>query len=276
VLTATLMALGAAALHAGWNLAVKRNDDSHLALWGQFFVAMLVAGGVLVGWWVLFDAPSFAWKYTLLSGVTHLPYSVLLVRAYNSGDFSVSYPIARGGGAVGAAVLGVVLLDDSLSPLTAVGIVVAAVGFFLLSRGSLRQMRFALATAAIIGIYTAIDATGVRESADPAAYALSIFVTTGISVSAWTFTTRRGAALVAFRAQWRQFCIAAVGTLGSYCLVLLAMREAPVGYVAVLRESSVLIAAFAGWKVLGEADHLRRIGGAAVVLVGLVALVAGG
>ena len=270
------MALAAACLHAGWNLAVKRNTDSGLALWGQFFIAMFIAGGALIGWWLFFDGPSFAWQYTLLSGITHLPYSMLLVRAYNTGDFSVSYPIARGGGAVGAAVLGVVLLDDVLSPLTLAGIVMAAVGFFLLSRGSLRQMRFALATAVIIGIYTAIDATGVRESADPAAYALSIFVTTGMSVSAWTFITRRKEALVALRMQWKQFGFAAIGTLGSYCLVLLAMRQAPVGYVAVLRESSVLIAAFAGWKLLGEVDHRRRIGGAAVVLVGLIALVAGG
>lgn len=276
MLTATLMALAAACLHAGWNLAVKRNTDSGLALWGQFFIAMFVAAGILLGWWILFDGPSFAWRYTLLSGVTHLPYSMMLVRAYQTGDFSVSYPIARGGGAVGAAVLGVVLLDDVLSPLTAAGIVIAASGFFLLSRGSLRQMRFALATAVIIGIYTAIDATGVRESADPAAYALSIFVTTGLSVSAWTFTTRRREAFAALRTQWRQFGFAAIGTLGSYCLVLLAMRRAPVGYVAVLRESSVLIAAFVGWKLLGEADHRRRIGGAAVVLVGLAALVTGG
>ncbi|MEY3358305.1 MAG: hypothetical protein RIR87_1364, partial [Actinomycetota bacterium] len=250
VLTATFMALAAACLHAGWNLAVKRNVDSGLALWGQFFIAMFIAGGVLIGWWLFFDGPSFAWQYTLLSGVTHLPYSMMLVRAYNTGDFSVSYPIARGGGAVGAAVLGVVLLDDVLSPLTVAGIVTAAVGFWLLSRGSLRQMRFALATAVIIGVYTAIDATGVRESGDPAAYALSIFVTTGMSVSAWTFTTRRNEALAALRSQWKQFGFAAVGTLGSYCLVLLAMRRAPVGYVAVLRESSVLIAAFAGWKLL--------------------------
>jgi len=276
VLTATLMALAAACLHAGWNLAVKRNTDSGLALWGQFFIAMFVAAGVLLGWWILFDGPSFAWQFTLLSGITHLPYSMMLVRAYQTGDFSMSYPIARGGGAVGAAVLGVVLLDDVLSPLTAVGIVIAASGFFLLSRGSLRQMRFALTTAVIIGIYTAIDATGVRESADPAAYALSIFVTTGLSVSAWTFATRRTEAFAALRTQWKQFGFAAVGTLGSYCLVLLAMRRAPVGYVAVLRESSVLIAAFVGWKLLGEVDHRRRIGGAAVVLVGLAALVAGG
>ncbi|NBP17514.1 MAG: hypothetical protein EBU98_02525 [Actinobacteria bacterium] len=276
VLTATLMALAAACLHAGWNLAVKRNVDSGLALWGQFFIAMLIALGALGVWWIIDGRPDFAWQFTLLSGVTHLPYSILLVRAYNTGDFSVSYPIARGGGAVGAAVLGVLLLNDVLSWLTATGIVVAGIGFFLLSRGSLRQMRFATATALIIGVYTAIDATGVRESADPAAYALSIFVTTGLSVSTWTFATRGREAAAALRLQWPQFSIAAVGTLSSYCLVLLAMRKAPVGYVAVLRESSVLIAAFAGWKLLGEADHRRRIGGAAVVLVGLAALVAGG
>ena len=270
------MALAAACLHAGWNLAVKRNDDSGLALWGQFFIAMFIALGALAMWWIIDDRPDFAWQFTLLSGITHLPYSVLLVRAYNTGDFSVSYPIARGGGAVGAAVLGVVLLNDVLSWLTATGVVVAGVGFFLLSRGSLRQMRFALATAIIIGIYTAIDATGVRESTDPAAYALSVMVATGFTVTLWTISTRRRDALSVLRGQWPQFSIAAVGTLSSYCLVLLAMRRAPVGYVAVLRESSVLIAAFAGWKVLGEADHRRRIGGAAVVLVGLAALVAGG
>ena len=276
VLTATLMALGAATLHASWNFAVKRNTDSGLALWGQFFIAMFVAAGALVAWWIIDDRPDFAWQYTLLSGITHLPYSILLVRAYNTGDFSVSYPIARGGGAIGAAVLGVVLLDDVLSMLTIAGIALAGVGFFLLSRGSLRQMRFAISTAAIIGVYTAIDATGVRESADPAAYALSIFVTTGITVSVWTFATRRGAAIAALRQQWKPFSFAAIGTLASYCLTLLAMRLAPVGYVAVLRESSVLIAAVIGWKLLGEQDHRRRIGGTIVVLVGLIALVAGG
>ncbi|MGA1743899.1 MAG: hypothetical protein ACO4AX_06220, partial [Ilumatobacteraceae bacterium] len=53
VLTATFMALGAACLHAGWNLAVKRNIDSGLALWGQFFIAMFLAGGALGVWWMV-------------------------------------------------------------------------------------------------------------------------------------------------------------------------------------------------------------------------------
>ena len=39
---ATLLSLGAAILHAGWNLAVKQSGDRWLALWGLF-----VAGGII-------------------------------------------------------------------------------------------------------------------------------------------------------------------------------------------------------------------------------------
>ena len=45
---ATVFALAAAALHAGWNLRVKASDDRFVALWGQFVMAGAVcaaAGG---------------------------------------------------------------------------------------------------------------------------------------------------------------------------------------------------------------------------------------
>ena len=61
----------------------------------------------------------------------------------------------------------------------------------------------------------------------------------------------------------------------SYTMVVYAFTLAPVGYVATLRESSVVIAALAGWKYLKEEDHKRRLTSAAVVVVGLVVLVAG-
>ena len=40
MLTATVLALVAAVLHAAWNLSVKQSvSDRFIALWGQFFVA---------------------------------------------------------------------------------------------------------------------------------------------------------------------------------------------------------------------------------------------
>ena len=59
----------------------------------------------------------------------------------------------------------------------------------------------------------------------------------------------------------------------TYGLVQLAFRKAPVGYVTALRESSVVIAAFAGSRVLGEAAGRRRIVASLVVVAGLITLV---
>ena len=59
----------------------------------------------------------------------------------------------------------------------------------------------------------------------------------------------------------------------TYGLVLVAVRRAPVGYVAALRESSVLLAAFIGWRYLDEGSVRRRTIAAAIILGGLVLLV---
>jgi drug/metabolite transporter (DMT)-like permease len=60
----------------------------------------------------------------------------------------------------------------------------------------------------------------------------------------------------------------------TYTLVLAAVRIAPVGYVTALRESSVVVAVFIGWRVLGEGHGRRRAAASAVVLAGVVLLVA--
>ena len=80
MLTATVLALVAAVLHAAWNLSVKQSvGDRFIALWGQFFVAgvlgsiALVAGGGI-------PARGFVWA--ALSGLAHLPYCLLLAKAY--------------------------------------------------------------------------------------------------------------------------------------------------------------------------------------------------
>ena len=62
-------------------------------------------------------------------------------------------------------------------------------------------------------------------------------------------------------------------TIVSYGLVLIAVRHAPVGYVAALRESSVLIAVFVGSRYLGEGRGRTRMIAAGLILGGLILLV---
>ena len=59
----------------------------------------------------------------------------------------------------------------------------------------------------------------------------------------------------------------------AYGLVLVAVQHAPVGYVATLRESSVVIGALLGWLLLQEPLGGRRLVSSIIVTVGLVALV---
>ena len=48
MLVATVLALTAALLHAGWNLRAKRSPDRLISLWGQFFVAGVVSVPVVL------------------------------------------------------------------------------------------------------------------------------------------------------------------------------------------------------------------------------------
>ena len=57
-------------------------------------------------------------------------------------------------------------------------------------------------------------------------------------------------------------------------MVLVAVRQAPVGYVTMLRESSVVIGPLLGWLVLHEQLGRERVRAGGVVLTGLVLLVA--
>jgi drug/metabolite transporter (DMT)-like permease len=276
VLLATVLALTAAVLHASWNLLVKQSADRRLALWGQFTIGGAISAVVLAIWSVSASPPDIAWGWAIVSGATHVPYLMLLSRAYDRGDFSMSYPIVRGAGALAAAAGGVLLLNDSLSITSPIGIVIAVLGLFVLARsGSWHVVGAALAVASTIAVYSVVDGHGTRQS-QPVAYALALNIAAAFFVSLYASVRSRKQMIPTLKAHWKVMSLAGVFSTVAYMLVMIAYRHAPVGYVASLRESSVVIAAFAGWKMLDEGDHKRRIASAAIVLAGLVVLVIGG
>jgi uncharacterized membrane protein len=273
VLLATVFALAAAALHAGWNLRVKVSGDRFVALWGQFVTAGAVcAAGLLVTGLPARDA----WPWIALSACIHLAYVVCLARAYGAGDFSLAYPLARGGGALVAAIGGIALLDDHLSALGYLAILVITGGLvsFVRPGTSWDSIRWAMVVAVLIGWYTLADAVGARRT-EGIAYVLATFVGTSITVSAWGLATGHLTNLRrTWAVSWRQHLTSGLASTAAYGLVLFAVRWAPVGYVAALRESSVVLAALAGWRFLAEGFGRARLASATVVVTGLVLLVA--
>lgn len=276
MLLATALALGAAVLHATWNLIVKQSGNRQMALWGQFTIAGSMCALILIVWSIVDSPPDVAWPWAIASGAMHVPYLMTLARAYNRGDFSMSYPIARGAGALAATVGGIVLLDDSLSTMSFIGVLLTVAGLMVLaSSGSRRSILPALAVSVTIGIYSVIDAHGARES-NAIAYSMALLASAAVMVTLWALVTNRAAMLPTLRAHGRLLAFSGAASGVAYGMVLVALQYAPVGYVAALRESSVVIAAFAGWKMLNEGDHRIRLTSAALVFVGLATLVAGG
>lgn len=270
MLTATLLALGAAVLHAAWNLAIKQGGDRFIALWGQFFVAGILCLVALV---VVGGLPASGWPWAALSGGVHLPYVWFLARAYDHGDFSLVYPVARGGGALLAAIGGLTLLDDRLSVLGVAAICTVAFGLFLLA-GHVRgpELVSAAVVALTIGVYSVSDAKGIRASSS--AYVFASFIGTCISTTTFGLVTgRRQQMVTSMRVNWRRFTVVGIAVTVTYGMVQLAFQRAPVGYVTALRESSVLLAAFAGARMLHEPAGTKRIVASIVVVAGLVLLV---
>lgn len=302
MLAATLLALGSALVHASWNLLIKTSDDRAVAAWGQFGAA---AGVALVGLVVIGGPGWAAAPYLAGSALVHLVYIESLVGAYTHGDFSLSYPLARGGGAVLAALGSTLLLDDRLPALGWVAIAVAAAGLVgLRGRGvpvaddvvlgdgvpadgvpagagasgaERAALGFALLTAVCIATYTIIDSAGSRAGDSGVAFGLASVAASGTAVSLSNLArpSRRARAGL-LRSGWRRHLAGGVGTLVAYTMVLVAVREAPVGYVTMLRESSVVVGALFGWLVLKEGLGGRRLVASGVILAGLVLLVVAG
>lgn len=274
MLAATFLALAAAVLHAAWNVAIKISGDRYIAAWGQFVFGGVVLAPVLFG--VGFPAAR-SWPMLAVSTTIHCLYLVALTNAYDAGDFSLAYPLARGGGALIAALGGAAILGDSMVGLAWAGVAVVAIGLASTAwpLGSRATLAWAAATAITIGSYTIVDTVGSRRAAGWT-YGLALFFCVAIAFSAVGVVRGRGPDLRrALPGSWWRFLVSGVASSLAYTLVLIAVRHAPVGYVATLRESSVVLGALAGWWLLKERLAPVRAASSVVVLGGMALLIFG-
>ncbi|MEX2267988.1 MAG: EamA family transporter [Acidimicrobiia bacterium] len=274
MLEATLLALGSAALHAFWNLLVKASQERLFTAWGQFLVGGVITLPVLV---IIGFPDADALPYLAISSAVHVVYVFALVRAYHHGDFSLAYPLARGGGAMLAAIGGVAFLSDDLSGLSwlAIAIVVGGLASLVRRHVGRAALLWAGLTAVTIGMYTVLDSAGARKTDSGIAYGIALVIGAALAISIYGATQGMVGDFTRYlRSDWRRVSLGGIASVMAYSMVLAGVRLAPVGYVASLRESSVVLGAAAGWLLLHERLGRARLVSAAVVTVGLVLLVA--
>src|SRR5204863_2199459 len=125
---AFLLALSSAFVHALWNLLLARARDSEAATAVALIVGAIAFAPVAAQTWEL---DSGVWPYVAASAALEIAYFALLAAAYDMGELSVIYPIARGSAPVLVAIFSVVLLGVELHALTVIGVILVAAGVLL-------------------------------------------------------------------------------------------------------------------------------------------------
>jgi drug/metabolite transporter (DMT)-like permease len=269
----TLAVLGAALMHAAWNVIIKAGRDPLLD------TALIAFGGTAVAFPLLFafapPAPA-SWPYIAASVSVHIAYYATLAGAYRAGDLSHGYPIMRGSAPLLVALAGATVFGEPLSTGGWCGVILICIGVLSLGiaggGASRRATAWALANAAIIAVYTLVDGTGVRASGGAERYIVWLFFFMGLPFGLIVLALRRGELLRHAAQHWWRGVAGAVLSGMSYGIALWAMTRAPVAVVAALRETSVIFGALIGAWLLKEGHFRERIWGAAAVLAGLIAL----
>ncbi len=283
-----LSALGllilAALLHASWNFLLKKSGQKYIVLWWGLVLGSLICLPVLL---LQPQIPARIWPYALASGLLEAIYDGVLAAAYQKDDFSLVYPVARGGAPGLLAIWAILFLNESPSTAGKTGLAVLTLGLMVVGSSkwwSLRKSGIASAAgvglaalvALVISVYSVVDGAAVKLM-DAASYTVLVFVLTALfglpvmlRLYGWQAVREAG------RARWKQ--AAAIGTLSllAYMLVLIAYSFAPVSYGGAIREVSIVFGALAGWLWLKEDFGVLRLAGAVVIFAGILTIVVAG
>ena len=275
----------AALTHATWNLAAKRAARSRHFVW-LYSLGSVVIYAPAILWVLVYQRPHFEaihWLALLMTGVLHMGYSLLLQAGYRVSDLSLVYPLARGTGPLLSFIAATFILQEPASAFSVLGVVLIVGGILMVSgltsephKAPRAGIAFGMLTGVFIAGYTINDGWAVKVLlispflVDFSGNLLRLVV---LAPFAW----RDRAGLIAEARTFRTpvLIVSVLGPLG-YILVLFAMKYAPVGHVAPMRELATLVGTYFGARLLKEQFAPIRVTGAALIVSGVIALAATG
>jgi drug/metabolite transporter (DMT)-like permease len=282
--TALVLLAAAAVLHPTWNLLTKQSRDKLAFIWcflsvgsAAYLPGVAVAYGP-AGLRVVADAS--AW--VLATGLLHALYFLFLALAYEAGDLSVVYPLMRGLGPLLVALLAPLVLGEELSAAGIAGIALVLAGIYTIHlqgfrpadlrrpfgaiRG--RASAFGLLTAATIPLYSLVDKVGVAR-VPPFLYVYAMFVLTVACLTPVVWPRRRAQVRWEWTRNRASVCVVGVVSLGTYLLVLMALRISKVSYLVAAREMAIVFGAILGTVVLKEGHGAQKTAGSLLIAAGV-------
>ncbi len=253
-----VLILISALFHASWNALLHRSEDPSMSI-----VVSYLSFGVFLSPALIIDPPTEVIGWALLSGLFHAVYITMLSFGYQIGSLGIVYPISRGVAPLLVALGGWVVLNETPSMSTTLGLFLLTSGLMLIAvlAKNIKETR-AVMIAFVTGVstvgYSLIDAHAVDFTG--ALGYLSLLVLIGSSV----VLMARRPPFFELRKNAVNGIIVGVLQGAAYALILLAFQRAQAGQVAGLRQVSVIFGTLIAREALGR----RALSGSFLVALG--------
>lgn len=278
------LVLSSAVSHGLWNYLAKEGNDkeSFMLLLNLISLPLLIPVFLLILPEIYL--PLEIVPYLLVSGLAETVYFLGLGKAYESGDLSIVYPVARSS-PVFVTIAAAIFLGETISLTGLLGILVIFIGVYVLHlKGMTRDdlvapirylmsgsSRYAMIAALGTTVYSITDKLGVT-TVDPLLYSFWLgFSVTGMMI----IVTIRRKGIQAIKDEFSspiRITFAGLLMRGGYMMVLYAMSLVQVSYILALRQISVVLGALMGVVFLEESYGRVRIIGSLIIFTGVFIL----
>ncbi len=269
ILLATIM-------HAVWNGMVKKHPDKIVAVSGIVFGHVPCSIIAII----LLPTPSMeSIPYIIASAFIHQGYNWYLLTAYQIGDFTKVYPMARGFGPLVTTIISIVLLGLVLDNFIILSIFSVCLGIMIVgifdrnAFNNLKIIQYSLFTGFFIGLYSLVDGYGARVSLSAISYiSWSFILNAFVFPIVLRFKNQKNVFKRVMNKGKQIFWVGGSMSYVIYVIVVWGFTKAPIPMVGALRETSILFSILIGYFFLKERITPTKILSILLILIGVVGL----
>lgn len=277
---AFILVVFSACLHAYWNFLLKKSEDTRVFIWLFLVISILIFFPIFAYEITQTDIPAIGWCYILITGLVHALYLVSLSSAYEKGDLSFVYPLARSAPIIFVLIGAMIFLGEVPSKAGIAGIALMILGGYTLHLNSPNSLfkplkalnskpsQLALLTALFISFYSIIDKVGI-EYVQVFVYIYLMFVFMFVFLSPYILLTRNKNKI---KAEWssnkKNIIIVGFLCFFTFFLILIAMTLAKLSYIVALRQLSIIFSVAFGALMLKEEHGDIRLTASLLIFAG--------
>lgn len=277
-----LLVVIASITHAFWNFIVKKTNGGITFTWLVYTCSAIIFLPILIisqsDDKTLMSAEVLA--ICFISGILRLGYFVLLQNGYRISELSVVYPIARGSAPIFSTIGAILFLHENLTPQTVCGLILIICGVLIITNLNIfasekilmRGLIFGCATGLMIGAYSVWDKIAISTyKISPFTLLFSSHILGTLLLAPKAMRKKRNLIVDIRNYYWQIIAIAILSPL-SYLLILIAMKNTALIYIAPVREISILFGVWMGSQFMEERGLKKRVLGSFFILTGVIVM----